>query len=310
MVEHCLALGKRQTLESFRQACRYWREEYAARTSGVGQVTALYDKRRHPALDQFSQAYHAAQKTAVHRGVLEVLYRADLAHLYDVYLSTLEALSPLSVQPRDMRKYRPQELFDIRARTEATDQMFWACYPDLQGKPRSFNKGLSRKFSTTLEYAAKWYALRAEFGIGMLPLVPRRANSWFETLPFEAVPIYLQLVTAVNPVAVAMAGMIRGWALALWSRAAPPEQLLLLEHLDTVDEFSFKASPLRLLEEVDVGYVRSSHELQVGRAVTVPVGVDENDLAALEAAFSSQSQGQDGYHVPPSVYHDMDFLGG
>jgi hypothetical protein len=96
----------------------------------------------------------------------------------------------------------------------------------------------------------------------------------------------------------------------LWNHEAPPERRLRLEYLETVDEISFKANPLRLLEEVDVGYVRSSQELQVGRAVTVPVGVDENDLAALEAAFSSQSQGQDSYHVPSSVYHDMDFLGG
>lgn len=319
MVEHSLALGKRQTLENFRQACRYWRDEHAARSSAaltLFETTAnpgpalSSDTRRHPALDRFSHAYHAAQRTVVHRAVLDVLYRADLAHLHDVYLSTLEALSPFSAQPRDTRNARPRELFDLRARIAATDQMYWACYPQHQGKPRSCNKSLSRKFSSTLEHAAKWHALRAEFGFGMLPLVPRGANSWLETLPFEAVPIYLRLVTAVNPVAVAMAGMMQDWVLCLWGRAAPPRQLLLLEHLESVDEILFKASPLKLLEGVDVGYVRSTQELQVGRAVTVPVGIDEDDIAALDAVFSSGNQvplGHGSYLHSPSFHASVNF---
>jgi hypothetical protein len=73
------------------------------------------------------------------------------------------------------------------------------------------------------------------------------------------------------------------------SREPPPERRLRLEHLESVDEASFKTNPLWLLEEVDVGYIRSSYELQVGWAVTVLADVDENDLAALDAAFSSQS---------------------
>lgn len=307
MVEHSLKLGKRQTLESFRQACRFWREEYTAGTSvAVARPAATKptDTRLHPALGQFHQAYHAVQTTMVCRALLDVLYRADLAHLHDIYLSTLAALSPTSTQPIDTQNPRPRELFDLRARTATTDQMFWACYPQYQGKPRSCNKSLSRKFSTTLEYAAKWHALRAEYGFGMLPLIPRGANSWFETLPFDVVPIYLQLIAAVNPVSVNMAGMLQDWVLCLWGRAAPPEQLLLLEHLETVDEISFKDSPLKLLEGVDIGYIRSSQELLRGRAVTMPIGVDENDLAALEAAFSSQTQG-DSYHA----YNNMEFQG-
>lgn len=50
--------------------------------------------------------------------------------------------------------------------------MFWACYLQYQGMVQgSFDRSLWRRFNSTLEYGAKWYALREEFGIGMLPLI-------------------------------------------------------------------------------------------------------------------------------------------
>jgi hypothetical protein len=308
MVDHSLALGTRPALENLRQAFRSVRDEHATRASrtlaldGPGSVV-LYGPRRHPALDQFSHAYHAVQQTIIRQAVAGVLYRLDLAHLYDVYLTTLEALSAPTAQPRDTQNCRPRDLFDLRARAEAGNKMFWACYPELEGKPRSSNKGLGRKFDTILGYAARWHAVRTAFGIGMLPLVPRGANSWLETLPFDYVDIYIQLIPAVNPLAVTMAGLTHDWAFSLWSRGAPPQPRLLLEHLDTVDEISFKTNPLKLLKEVDIGYVRDGHE--VGRAMTVPAGVDENNAAALEAAFS---QGQDS-HVVSSLYSEVSFYG-
>jgi hypothetical protein len=227
-----------------------------------------------------------------------------------LYLNTLAALSHFARQGKDLGGSRPQHRFDDDVRKAAVDQMFWACYPHLEGTPRSSHPSLDRKFRGTLQHAGKWHALRGEFTIGMLALVPRGANTWFEKVSFKDQPVYFQLIRAVNPVSVVMAETLEGRVQSLWNHEAAPERRLRLEYLETVDETSFKANPLRLLEEVDVGFVRRSHELQVGRAVTVPVGVDENDLAALDAAFSSQSQGQDSYHVPSSVYHDMDFLGG
>jgi hypothetical protein len=47
---------------------------------------------------QFSHAYHIAHTTKTHRAVLDILYRADLAHLYDVYLGTLNTLSGYTAQ--------------------------------------------------------------------------------------------------------------------------------------------------------------------------------------------------------------------
>lgn len=320
MVEHSLALGKRETLENFRQACYYWRRQHAQGRAVEGsaappQSALLYDRgtTRHLALDQFSRAYHAAQTTIVHRAVLDVLYRADLAHLHDVYVQTLEALSRLAVQEKATLRSRPRDLFDSEVRSAAMDQMYWACYPDLQGKPRSCNKGLSRKFGTTLEHAEKWHALREEFGIGIFALVPRGANTWFEKLPFKDLPVYFGLVAAVNPAAANMAEMITERVLSLWRREAPPEQRLRLEHLDTVNEIAFKANPSELLEEVNVGYTTSRARLEgdrTGRAVTLPAGVDENHLAALDAAFSTGigiSQGGDEYPLSSSFYEGVDF---
>jgi hypothetical protein len=313
MAEHSLALGRRDTLENFRQACCYWRQQDRPQQLGVlaleGPVTAVgpvlpsQHHIKHLALEQFSRAYHAAQATIVQQAVLDVIYRAHLAHLHDVYIDTLTALSHFAVQEKDIRGSRPRHLFDEEVRRAAADQMFSACYPALGGSPRSSNPRLARKFRTTLEHAGKWHALRAEFSIGVLALVPRGANTWFEKVSFKDLPIYFQLIRAVNPIAVEMAEILQGRVQSLWSREPPPERRLRLEHLESVDEASFKTNPLSLLEEVDMGYVRSCHELQVSRAVTVPVDVDENDLAALDAAFSSQSQGQDSYHV----YHNMDF---
>lgn len=303
VVEHSLSLGKRDTLENFRQACSYWRRHHTPQTAqplaleglAYGRGSALsyeIDGARHPALNQFSRAYHAAQTTIVHRAALDIFYRADLAYLHDVYLQTLEALSCFTVQDADTTSSRPRDVFDVGVRNAAADQMFWACYPTLEGRPRSYNKGLARKFGTTLEHAEKWHALREEFGIGMLALVPRGANTWFERLPFKDLPVYLRLVAEVNPVAMNMAEMIADRVLSLWRREEAPERLLRLEYLKIVDEVSFKANPSELLEEINVGCTtRSSHgpaRIQAGRAATIPAGVDGNDAAALDAVFSSK----------------------
>lgn len=297
VIEHSLALGKRETLENFRQACSYWRKHHMSRApqrvalEGPGSgLPYEYSKTRHPALSRFSRAYHAAQTTVDHRAVLDVLYRADLAYLHDVYLQTLEALSRFTVEESDNTSSRPRHLFNADVRNAAADQMFWACYPKLEGKPRSCDKSLGRKFSTTLEHAEKWYALREEFSIGMLALVPRGANTWFERLPFKDLPLYLRLVAEVNPTAVDMAGMIRDRVLSLWRREEAPKRLLRLEHLETVDEISFKSNPSRLLEEINVGCIPGNcyglDRPQIVRAVTIPADIDGDDTAALEAAFA------------------------
>ena len=86
--------------------------------------------------------------------------------------------------------------------------MFWAYYPKLEGKPRSYNKGLGRKFSTTLEHTKKWYALREEFSIRILTLIPQGANTWFKRLLFKDLPLYLRLIAEVNLVTINIAEMI------------------------------------------------------------------------------------------------------
>jgi hypothetical protein len=69
-------------------------------------------------------------------------------------------------------------------------------------------------------------------------------------LPFDDLPIYLRLIEAANPVAMGMAEMIAKSVLSLWRREELPERLLRLEHLETIDEISFKANPSKLLEEM------------------------------------------------------------
>lgn len=155
IVKQCLALGKRDTLENFRLACLYWRKHHMP----AGQESIhSYDLtlQRRSALERFSYAYHAAQTTITQRAVLDILYRVDLAHLHEVYLGALEAFSRFSFQEKKVAKFRPLEAFDDDVRSVAVDQMYWACYPDLQGKPRSYNKSLARKFTKTLEHAEKW----------------------------------------------------------------------------------------------------------------------------------------------------------
>lgn len=250
LVKQCFALGKRETLENFRQACFYWRKHYMP----AGQEsTRSYDLtlQRRSALERFSYAYHVAQTTITHRAVLDILYRADLAHLHEVYLEALKALSCFTSREKKVGS-RPREVFDDDIRNAAVDQMYWACYPDLQGKPRLNNKSLTRKFKSTLEHAEKWHALREEFGIGMLALVPYGANTWFEKLPFKDLPLYLRLVAAVNPIAIDMAEMVGEMILSLWRREELPVRLLRLENLEAIDEILFKANPSKLLEEANV----------------------------------------------------------
>ena len=235
IIRQSLALGTRTTLENLRAACVYWR----AHISKDSQVLTLNRPVvRHGSaytLDQFSQAYHLAQTTRIHRTVLDILYRVDLAHVYDVYLGTLSAFSGYTVQEEKISSSRQREVFHDHARSAALDQMYWACYPKEQGKPRSDNRVLARKFATTLEYAAKWHALRKRFGIGMLALVPRGANSSFTKLPFEDLPVYFRVIAAANPTAVNMAKVIDEWIFCFWQREELPKQLLALESVEVVD---------------------------------------------------------------------------
>jgi hypothetical protein len=188
--------------------------------------------------------------------------------------------------------------------------MFWACYPEYKGKPRSSVTSLDRTFRVTLAHAEKWYTLREEFSMGILALVPPGANTWFEKLPLKDLPVFFYLVRAVNPAAVLMGERISDRVLSSWRGEPPPELLLRLEHLETVDEIPSKANPLKLLEEVNVGCTTGG---LVGRAVTVPVGADEHDAAALNAVFSSVaglSQGDnDEYQLSPGFFDGVDFSG-
>ena len=187
--------------------------------------------------------------------------------------------------------------------------MFWACYPVHAGKPRN---GIDKTFRATLASAEKWHTLREEFSVGMLALVPQGANNWFEKLPFKDLPVYFCLVHAVNPAAVSMGEMISDRVFSSWKGEELPEQLLRLEHLETVDEIPFKANPLKLLEEINVGCTR----MPTRRAVTVPAAMDENDAAALaefqDAAFASRAvishSGMD-YDFSPSFYESIDYSG-
>jgi hypothetical protein len=192
----------------------------------------------------------------------------------------------------------------------AKNQMFWACYPEYKGRPRSSVTSLDRTFRTTLAHAEKWHNLREEFSIGILALVPPGANTWFEKLPLKDLSVFLYLVRAVNPTAVLMGEKISDRVLSSWRGEAPPELLLRLEHLETIDEIPLKASPLKLLEEVNLGCTTGG---LLRRAVTVPIGVDENDTTALNAVFSSvagPSQGEnDEYQLPPGFFDGVDFSG-
>jgi hypothetical protein len=150
----------------------------------------------------------------------------------------------------------------------------------------------------------------------MLALVPWGANTWFERLPFKDLPVYLCLVAEVNPVAMNMAEMIADRVLSLWRREEAPERLLRVEHLETVDEVSFKANPSKLFEEINVGCTtRGTHgpdRIQARRAVTIPADVDGNDAAALDAVFLSKvrlPQGVDEYEVLPGFFDGVDLSG-
>lgn len=301
MIEQSLALGGRDALESFRQACSCWRKDYASQTSpglGAGQGSDQW----HPALHRFSRAYHNAKNTTLRRAALDLLHRINLAHLYDVYLETLRELTGHSLQPK--ASSRARDVFTEDACDLAKNQMFWACYPDHKGKPRSSATGFDRTFRTTLTHAEKWHTLREEFSIGILALVPPGANTWVEKLPLKDLPVYFYLVRAVNPAAVSMGEKISDRVLSSWRGEAPPEQLLRLEHLETVDEIPFQGNPLKLLEEINVGCTATG---LIRRAVTVPAGVDENDAAALGAVFSSLSDNE--YQVPPGFFDGVDFIG-
>jgi hypothetical protein len=312
MIDQSLALGGRDALESFRQACSCWRRDYASQSS-QGLSAAQGSDVWHPALHRFSRAYHDAKNTTLRRAALDLLHRINLAHLYDIYLEALQELTGHSLQPKAAglgTVARARDVFTEDACDLAKNQMFWACYPEYKGKPRSSVTSLDRTFRTTLAHAEKWYTLREEFSMGILALVPPGANTWFEKLPLKDLPVFFYLVRAVNPATISMGEKISGRVLSSWRGEAPPELLLRLEHLETIDEIPFKANPLKLLEEVNIGCTAGGI---IGRAVTVPIEVDENDATALNAVFSSVASlsqgGHNEYQLPPGFFDGIDFSG-
>lgn len=308
LIRQSLALAGHDALESFRQACSYWRSDYASKAS-QGLVARIPDIDRHPALERFAQAYSTATNTTRRRAVLDVLHRINLAYLYDVYLETLDALSRFSLQQNPSRpnaSCRALDTYDKDVREVAQDQMFWACYPAHVGKAR---RGLDQAFKVTLKNAEKWHTLREEFNLGVLALVPPGTNNWFEKLPLAYIPAYFSLIQAVNPLAVSMGEIISDRVFLSWKGVEPPKQLLRIEHMEAVHETDVRANPLELLEEINIG---CTTRVGAGRAVTVPVGVDENDPAALNAVFSSMtglSQGNNEYPLPPGFFDGIDFPG-
>ena len=95
-----------------------------------------------------------------------------------------------------------------------------------------------------------------------------------------------------------------------WKEVEPLKQLLRIEHIEAVHKTDVRANPLELLKEINIG---CTTRVGAGKAVTVPVGVDENDPAALNAVFSSMaslSQGNNNeYPLPPGFFDGVDFSG-
>jgi hypothetical protein len=100
-------------------------------------------------------------------------------------------------------------------------KMYWTCNPKEQGKPGSESKKVGGKFRTTLNSASEFlrYFLRGAGG----------ANSSFERLPFEDLPIYFHIIVIANPIAVNISGLIREWVLCLWRRGELPRKFLPIE---------------------------------------------------------------------------------
>lgn len=98
IIKQSLALGAYKTLENFRAACLYWRSHVSRGSSILALNRPVVSQGPAYTLDQFSHAYNIAQTTKIHRAVLDILYRADLAHLYDVYVGTLNTLSGYTAQ--------------------------------------------------------------------------------------------------------------------------------------------------------------------------------------------------------------------
>lgn len=116
-----------------------------------------------------------------------------------------------------------------------------------------------------------------------------RKNLPYPTFPtiFRLLHTFLRVKRLIQP-----AGLRHGFSLAALDCTLDcalnallfEHMLLCLEHLEVVNEGSFKSNLLNLLEEVDVGCIGKSHgpdRIQMGRAVTMPAGVDENNVAAF-----------------------------
>ena len=96
--------------------------------------------------------------------------------------------------------------------------------------------------------------------------------------------------------------------LTSWRGEAPPELLLCLEHLETIEEIPPKFHLLKLLKEVNIGYITG---VLIERAVIILIKVNKNNTIALKAAFISNTcllQENNKYQLSPKFFNEIDFV--
>lgn len=286
MVENVLALGEMDSLRNLGEACTYWREEYHSKLLQF-TAPALAHTGGHPSLERFCRAYHNTTKTTLHRAMLNIVSRLELAQLHDLYLETVRALTHYASQANPGLAL---ECLDSEASDEIKNQIFWACYPLYQGKPRSSMPGLQQNFQLRMLHAKKWHTLQSQFSIGLLALMPPKANSWFSYLSLKELDVYIDLVRDVNPIAVSMGERVSEQVFVLWKgEEDPPAQMLRLEHLENFDSNLRIQDRQQLVDPVDLGcilhYPSYQENLQEGRALTLPAGLDENNYSFVNNMF-------------------------
>ena len=159
--------------------------------------------------------------------------------------------------------------------------MFQVYYPIYIGK---VYYSINRVFKVILKNIEKQYTLQEEFNLGILVLILLETNNQFKKLLLVYILAYFSLIHTINPIIVSIEEIISAQVFLSQKGIKPLKQLLQIKYLKVVNKTNLRVNPLKLLKEVNIGYIT---RVLARRVVTILVGVNKNNTIALNTIFLS-----------------------
>jgi hypothetical protein len=200
MVTMAMKIAGKETARAWKEYFVTWREkgQITSRPTSRGGDALLvrYRGTLPPEITRFYQAYGDVRTADALRSFKAIAHRARLVQLHQYYNQAMGVSLPQLPPPRTgvtLRAQRKEWLFSL---LHPEHDMI----PDVKRDPRS--RPDWNAFTSQLRYATRWQKLAAEFGYGILGLIPDEAvpASWVQrTLNESQFELWIRVIDHFNP---------------------------------------------------------------------------------------------------------------